>query len=230
MFNEETPASLCAKVAHSYRLGAFGFMTSEELRAAGFKANSGFHDQKAALEWVKKFIGGFGGDPDEITVVGESAGGCKLFFRLVKTHSQSTVAVTMFLTSEQPLMKRCLSTGGAVLLFKPIPLEVAESAYQSIIQALGLADKSPEDRIKALLTIPADDLWQKVPMGTPLIPSIDGETVPGAPGFSIVSSQHHDSAFPLPGRKWCSALMIGESKLDVSVPPPRLSCLTELKI
>lgn len=115
-------------------------------------------------------------------------------------------------------MKRCLSTGGAVLLFKPIPPAVTESAYQTIIKALGLADKSPEDRISALLTMPVDDLWQKIPMGTPLLPSIDGDTVPGAPGFAEVASQSDNPAFPMPGRKWCSALMIGESQLDVSLP------------
>lgn len=60
----------------SYRLGVTGFMTSQELRNAGYKANNGFHDQRTAMQWIKKFIGGFGGDPDEITAVGESAGGC----------------------------------------------------------------------------------------------------------------------------------------------------------
>jgi hypothetical protein len=125
----------------------------------------------------------------------------------------------MLLCSEEPYMKRCLSTGGAVLLFKPIPSEVTESAYQTIIKALGLEDKSAEERVNALLTMPADDLWQKIPLGTPLIPSIDGETVPGAPGFTAVQSQSEDPSFPMPGRKWCEALMIGESKLDVSVFP-----------
>lgn len=63
----------------SYRLGVAGFMTSKELRSAGYKANNGFHDQRTALQWIKKYIGGFGGDPDEITVSGESAGGCMYF-------------------------------------------------------------------------------------------------------------------------------------------------------
>ena len=52
-------------------------MTSKELRNAGYKANNGFHDQRIALRWIKQFIGGFGGDPNEITVSGESAGGCQ---------------------------------------------------------------------------------------------------------------------------------------------------------
>jgi hypothetical protein len=59
----------------SYRLGVTGFMTSAELRKAGYKANNGFHDQRVALQWIKKNIGGFGGNSDEITTVGESAGG-----------------------------------------------------------------------------------------------------------------------------------------------------------
>ena len=62
--------------ALSYRLGLSCFLTSEELRVAGFKANNGFHDQRTALHWIKKHIGGFGGDPEEITTIGESGGGC----------------------------------------------------------------------------------------------------------------------------------------------------------
>ncbi|KAF2682348.1 carboxylesteras-like protein [Lentithecium fluviatile CBS 122367] len=189
-------------VTINYRLGVTGFMTSAELRKAGYKANNGFHDQRTALQWIKKYIGGFGGDAEEITTVGESAGG---------------LSVTMLLLSKQPLMKRCLSTGGAVLLFKPIPEVVAEAAYQKIVEAFGLADKLPEDRIKALLTLPVDDLWQKVPLGTPLLPSMDGETVPGEPSFLTVASQEDDPRFLIPGRKWCSALMIGESKLDANI-------------
>lgn len=59
----------------SYRLGVAGFLTSEELRAAGYKGNNYLRDQRAGVEWVKRHISGFGGDPDNITLVGESAGG-----------------------------------------------------------------------------------------------------------------------------------------------------------
>lgn len=126
----------------------------------------------------------------------------------------------MLLLSEEPLMKRCLSTGGAILLFKPIPEVVAESAYQNVIKAFGLEEKSPEDRIKALMSVPVNDLWQKVPQGTPMLPSVDGETVTGEPSFLAVASQEDDPRFLIPGRKWCSALMIGESKLDVGTNIP----------
>jgi carboxylesterase type B len=50
-------------------------LTSEELRAAGYKANNGFRDQRTAIEWVHRHIADFGGDPDNITLAGMSAGG-----------------------------------------------------------------------------------------------------------------------------------------------------------
>lgn len=136
--------------------------------------------------------------------------------RMARTVLTIPVSVTMFLCSKEPLMKRCLSTGGAVLLFKPIPFSVAESSYEKVVEAFGLADKSPAERIDAILTIPIDDLWQKVPMGTPLLPALDGETVPGVPDFPTVSSKEDNATFLMPGRKWCSSLMIGESKLNVA--------------
>ncbi|KAA8617012.1 PnbA Carboxylesterase type B [Pyrenophora tritici-repentis] len=186
----------------NYRLGATGFLTSKELREAGYQPNNGLRDQRTALRWIRKFISGFGGDPDEITACGESAGG---------------LAVMLLLCSEEPLMKRGLSTGGTILLMKLIPDSMTEAAYQQVVEALGLADKSPEDRIKALLSVPVDDLWQKVPMSAPMQPSIDGDIVPGSPDFLTVSSQKESSVFKMPGRKWCKAFMIGDSKLDGSI-------------
>ncbi|KAI2479128.1 PnbA Carboxylesterase type B [Pyrenophora tritici-repentis] len=100
---------------------------------------------------------------------------------------------------------------------KLIPDSMTEAAYQQVVEALGLADKSPEDRIKALLSVPVDDLWQKVPMSAPMQPSIDGDIVPGSPDFLTVSSQKESSVFKMPGRKWCKAFMIGDSKLDGSI-------------
>lgn len=52
-------------------------MTSKELREAGYKANNGLRDQRVALEWVQRHIRDFGGDPDNVTTAGMSAGGGK---------------------------------------------------------------------------------------------------------------------------------------------------------
>lgn len=58
-----------------YRLGAFGWM---HMNGQG---NWGFLDQKAALGWVKQHISDFGGDPDNITVLGLSAGSCDTYYQ-----------------------------------------------------------------------------------------------------------------------------------------------------
>jgi carboxylesterase type B len=62
-------------VALNYRLGALGWLAGPTLQGAGGVSNAGLYDQRLALEWVSNNIHLFGGDPEQITVIGESAGG-----------------------------------------------------------------------------------------------------------------------------------------------------------
>jgi carboxylesterase type B len=61
-------------VSIQYRLGPYGFLSSEAVKGDG-SPNVGLLDQRAALEWVKGHISSFGGDPDRVTIIGGSAGG-----------------------------------------------------------------------------------------------------------------------------------------------------------
>lgn len=65
----------------NYRLGVLGNLTSEELRKAGYPGNNSLRDQKCALQWIRANIGYFGGDEQNVTVFGESAGAGKPAFR-----------------------------------------------------------------------------------------------------------------------------------------------------
>lgn len=63
-------------VTLNYRLGVLGFLYfNDKQQKAGFENNLGIRDQIAALQWVKNNISAFGGDPDNVTIFGESAGG-----------------------------------------------------------------------------------------------------------------------------------------------------------
>jgi para-nitrobenzyl esterase len=65
-------------VSINYRLNVFGFLTHPEIiknSPDGFVANFGYLDQKAGIDWVRRNIANFGGDPDNITIFGQSAGG-----------------------------------------------------------------------------------------------------------------------------------------------------------
>ncbi|KIM94540.1 hypothetical protein OIDMADRAFT_135410, partial [Oidiodendron maius Zn] len=61
-------------VSSNYRLNSFGFSASEELAKEGL-LNLGLKDQRLAMKWIKQHISKFGGDPNQITIWGEYAGG-----------------------------------------------------------------------------------------------------------------------------------------------------------
>lgn len=70
-------------VTLNYRLGALGFLAHPALGPAGDVGNYGLGDQQAALRWVHDNIANFGGDPDQVTIAGESAGGMSVCDHMV---------------------------------------------------------------------------------------------------------------------------------------------------
>ena len=70
----------------NYRLGIAGFLPV--VKADGtFSANRGFYDQQCALRWVRKHIALFGGDENNITLMGQSAGGLSAFTQMLSVDS-----------------------------------------------------------------------------------------------------------------------------------------------
>lgn len=69
-------------VAINYRVGAFGFLAGESMERDGLP-NAGLHDQRAALQWVRDHIHLIGGDPTQVTAMGESAGASSIFHHIV---------------------------------------------------------------------------------------------------------------------------------------------------
>lgn len=72
-------------VTFNYRLGTFGFLY---LPKAGIEGNAGLKDQLEVFKWVKQNISKFGGDPNNVTVFGESAGGASTHLHLLSDNSR----------------------------------------------------------------------------------------------------------------------------------------------
>ncbi|KAF5392870.1 hypothetical protein D9757_000867 [Collybiopsis confluens] len=70
-------------VTFEYRLGQFGFLAGSTFANAGGVLNAGMLDQRAGLKWVQRYISSFGGDPEKVTIWGESAGAGATMFHLI---------------------------------------------------------------------------------------------------------------------------------------------------
>ena len=86
-------------VTVQYRLGMFGFLSTETAEAPG---NYGMLDQVAALHWVKKNIAAFSGDPNSVTILGQQAGGASVHYHLLSPLSRG-------------LFQRAVSMSGSAL-------------------------------------------------------------------------------------------------------------------
>ena len=89
-------------VTINYRLGVFGFFTHPELSKESVhhvSGNYGHLDQVAALKWVKRNIANFGGDPENITIFGQSAGSASVQDLLVSPLSQEDIAGIIIMSS-----------------------------------------------------------------------------------------------------------------------------------
>jgi para-nitrobenzyl esterase len=82
-------------VSINYRLGVLGYFAHPELSAeskTGVSGNYGLLDQIEALRWIKRNIASFGGDPDNVTIAGESAGGLSVMYLLASPQAKNLYA------------------------------------------------------------------------------------------------------------------------------------------
>lgn len=91
-------------VTFNYRLGIFGFLNANHESSPG---NMGLHDQAMAIKWVKANIQSFGGDPDKITLAGESAGAFSVGFHMISPVTRNLFK-RVILQSGSPLYPQVL--------------------------------------------------------------------------------------------------------------------------
>lgn len=152
----------------NYRLGVFGFMTHPELtKESPHKAsgNYGLLDQSAALQWVKQNIAAFGGDPNKVTIAGESAGSYSVSAQMASPLSKNLIAAA-------------IGESGSLLSLQPTtPLAQAEQNGVTFATSLGASS------LAALRALPAQQLLEATGKpGTPRFAVVvDGYFFPKSP-------------------------------------------------
>ncbi len=135
-------------VTANYREGVFGFFAHPDLTASsGYdgSGNYGFLDQVAAIKWVKENIAAFGGNPDKITIVGESAGSFSVSLLMCSPLSKDLIAGAM------------LSSGAEVLPFQPTTQADADAAGAELLKQAGISS------LADAMALNADSLQKLLP-------------------------------------------------------------------
>ncbi|MFE2415518.1 carboxylesterase/lipase family protein [Streptomyces hokutonensis] len=171
-------------VSLNYRVGIEGFA-----RIEGAPANRGLLDQVAALEWVRDNITAFGGDPEQVTVFGESAGGGSVASLLVMPSASGlfrraiaqSVPGTFF---SDPLAKDIAAALAAEAGLRPTTADLATVDPRQL-PSLGetLGPKMPQ----------YEDRWGSVVHTvTPFSPVVDGEVLPVTPWEGLAAGAARD--------------------------------------
>ncbi|MCA9494665.1 MAG: carboxylesterase family protein, partial [Myxococcales bacterium] len=179
-------------VTINYRLGALGFLVTDALEAEssdGRVGNVGIQDQVMALEWVRENIAAFGGDPDNVTVFGESAGGISTCI-LATIPAAEDVMDKAILESAAGCHHLGSVDGPGAVGGNAAPLDYGAD----MVDALGCTDAP--DLLDCLQAAPVEDFLDLV-TATSLLsdamnarfpaPWVDGTFVPEQPGARFAS-------------------------------------------
>jgi len=155
-------------VSINYRLGALGYLAHPELSAEapdGVSGNYGLLDQIEALRWVKRNVAAFGGDPANVTIAGESAGGLSVMYLLAAPPARGlfakAIAQSAYMISTPELKQARFGE------------EAAEAIGNRVATALGAKDLAALRAVDAATIVATSGKAGYLPFGT-----IDGRVLP----------------------------------------------------
>ena len=189
-------------VTINYRLGPLGFLCLPELKAeAGFSGNYGLFDQLTAIRWVRDNIASFGGDPENITIMGQSAG------------AMSVQQLCLSPLTEGHFQRAVMSSGGGVSKLMPTgSIEKSEFFWKTAMERSGCKTLA---EFRALPVEKLFAVWQetrKDTKGGNCFPVVDGRLVmkrgvrKNIPYMAGANSQDMMPPILLSmAKKWCSS-------------------------
>lgn len=152
-------------VSLNHRLGPFGFLYLDDIAGPAYagSGNAGMADIVASLKWVQENIAAFGGNPDNVTIFGESGGGWK-------------VSTLLAMPMAKGLFHKSIIEFD--VLMKGLPRDKAAATTTDILGKLGIKDHFVEQLDK----VPAEQL-QEAAKGHNFVPAVDGVVLPRDPFF-----------------------------------------------
>ncbi|KAI1816299.1 carboxylesterase [Poronia punctata] len=176
-------------VAVNYRVAGFGFMPGKEVLEDG-ATNLGLRDQRMGLEWVADNIAAFGGDPDKVTIWGESAGAFSVFNQLVLYGGNHTY-------KGNPLFRGGIMSSGSIIPSLPIDGEKAQAVYDAVVVSAGcgaewdsltcLREKDYDTFLNAVSAAPSFLSYRALAFS--YFPQVDGDVLPDSPEALLSSGQ-----------------------------------------
>lgn len=162
-------------VSVGYRLAALGFMAHPEItkEAPGAPANFGLLDQRAGLEWVYENIAAFGGDPANITIAGQSAGGGSVLHHITDPDNYHVLKGAAIISG----MIRFPGDDDDIL--KPITLERAQKAGSAFFEFMGVSSLKEARELDAFYIRDKYAEWVKEhPRFAPVIDGVRYKDIP----------------------------------------------------
>ena len=177
-------------VAVNYRVGGFGFLAGKEILKEG-ASNLGLLDQRMGLQWVADNIASFGGDPDKVTIAGESAGAMSVADQMILYSGNHSY-------NGKPLFRGGIMSSGCMFPSQPVDGERAQAVYDSVVETAGCTDSS--DTLECLRSLDYGDFLNAVSAPPGLLsyagialsylPRPDGTVLPDSPEVMIQQGKY----------------------------------------
>ncbi|ORY08185.1 Alpha/Beta hydrolase protein [Clohesyomyces aquaticus] len=193
----------------NYRVGIFGFLASRELSSTG---NFGFKDLVNGLRWVRHHIRGLGGDAQNLTVVGESAGGIAISTLLCCVHAEDGGE------KEEALFERAVIVSGDVTLRRPRGWKWHEVMYWEQVRMLGLEGLGREERVSRLREMRVEELTGRLPLAQHFCAVVDGSWFPRGVRLEGLADGRGGGHRP----RWCREVVVGDTGDDGTVLKARI--------
>jgi carboxylesterase type B len=182
-------------VTVNYRVAGFGFLPGAEILADG-SSNLGLLDQRLGLQWVADNIAAFGGDPDRVTIWGESAGAISVFDQMAMYDGDINY-------KGKPLFRAGIMNSGSIVPADPVDCPKGQIVYDTVVASAGcssandtlecLREVSYETLLNAMNSVPG--LLSYTSVALSYLPRPDGTVLTASPEVLVAEGKYAQVPF-----------------------------------